>query len=71
MKKLTLKVPGMYADHHVSAVREALRSLPGIDDIEASALFKNVTISYEPDKTDPASIGKCLQEAGYPASTQE
>ena len=65
MEKLVLEVPSMYADHHVLAVRAALTSLEGIEELFASSLLKQIMISYDPAKIKPADIEKGLQAAGY------
>ena len=41
MPKATLDVPGLWADHHVTAVREALTGLEGVDEVYASAAWKD------------------------------
>jgi copper chaperone CopZ len=71
MEQLTLEVPGMYADHHVLKVRAALAPLDGIEEAYASSAWKQVMISYDPERTDPATIQGALAEAGYPVDGNE
>jgi len=65
METLTLDVPSMYADHHVLAVREALKDLSGVEDVVASSARKQVSLGYDPDKVKPEAIQAALEEAGY------
>jgi copper chaperone CopZ len=51
----TLPIPSMYADHHVTAVRKALSAVSGVQDVQASAALKEVTIKHTKDVTDKAS----------------
>lgn len=62
----TLPVPSMYADHHVVAVREALSALSGVQDIQASAAFKQVTVKHT-NKVTKKALTEALENAGYPA----
>ncbi len=66
----TLPVPSMYADHHVVAVREALSALSGVQDIQASAAFKEVTVKHT-NKVTKKALTEALEKAGYPAREQE
>ena len=65
MEKVVLEVPTLWADHHVLKVRDALASLEGVEDVYASSAWKQVLVSYDPGKTDPAAIESALAEAGY------
>ena len=66
MKTLTLRVPIMYADHHVLQVRNALNGLDGVAETAASSARRQVTVSYEEDAISPQAIESALAEAGYP-----
>lgn len=65
MEQLTVQLPGMWADHHVLAVRNALSSLAGIEQIEASAARKFVRLSYDPAVVGADKVLQALQSAGY------
>lgn len=65
MEKVVFKVPKMYADHHVLAVRGALTDLEGVVNVVASSAFKRVVAEYDPAVTSPAAIEEGLQAAGY------
>jgi len=65
----TLSVPLMYADHHVTAVRDALGALPGVQDVQASAAFKQVVITHTKELTKKA-LTEALEKSGYPVGQQ-
>jgi copper chaperone CopZ len=65
VEKAVFKVPKMYADHHVEAVRSALTQLQGVEDVYASSAFKRVAVSYDAQKVDPKAMERALAEAGY------
>ena len=65
MKKITIEIPTMYADHHVLEVRRILLELPGIDNVYASSAFGIVEVTYDPQKTNDLEIKMKLDEAGY------
>jgi copper chaperone CopZ len=65
MESLTLKLPAMFADHHVIEVRRVLSELPGVGDIYASSAFLSAEIDYEPDQITPQEIEHALKTAGY------
>ena len=66
MKKVVLDVPALWADHHVLKVRDVLVPLGGVDEVYASAAWKQVLVKYDEKKIKPADIEKALAEAGYP-----
>ena len=65
MKSLTLRVPAMFADHHVLRVRELLTDLDGVVQVRASAASKRVIIECG-DSVSPQDIEQVLSQAGYP-----
>ena len=71
MEKVVLEVPTLWADHHVLKVRDVLTNLEGVDGVYASSAWKQVLVSYDSAKTDPAAIEKALAEAGYPVGEGE
>ena len=66
MEQLALIVPGMWADHHVIAVRRLLQEAEGVEGVGASAMAATVRLEYDPAKTDPQKIVAQLEQAGYP-----
>ena len=71
MEKVVLDVPTLWADHHVLKVRDALFALEGVEDLYASAAWKQVLVTYDAAKVEPADIEKALAEAGYPVGEGE
>ncbi len=65
METLTLDVPAMYGDHHVTEVRRILLELPGVKDVYASSCFQVVEVTFDPEQTDAEVIKARLDEAGY------
>ncbi len=65
MEETVLSIPLLWADHHVLAVRDALLSVEGVRQVEASALHHSATVAYDPAKTAPEGIVAALREAGY------
>jgi copper chaperone CopZ len=65
MKKLTLHVPMMYADHHVIEVRRLLEEIPGVKEIYASSAFHQVQIEYDDQQIKEEELAAKLEEAGY------
>jgi hypothetical protein len=65
MEQLALIVPGMWADHHVIAVRGLFRDAEGIEVTGASAMDATLRLEYDPAKTDPQRIAAQLGQAGY------
>jgi copper chaperone CopZ len=70
MEKLTLSLPTMWADHHILRVRETLGSLPGVEQVVASALYKDVLVEFDPALTSPQALSSALAEAGYPVGKE-
>ena len=66
MEKVVLRIPTMWADHHILAVREALGQETGDKEVVASAMYKDVVIHYDPALTSPDVLAQALGKAGYP-----
>jgi copper chaperone CopZ len=66
MKQTVINVPGMWADHHVLRVREALLRVKGVSEVIASAARRTVLVRFD-EADDPADgILEALASAGYP-----
>jgi copper chaperone CopZ len=65
MEKVTFTIPAMWADHHVLAVREALGQVAGVEEVLASAMYKDVLVKYDPSTVTPDALSAALAEAGY------
>lgn len=65
MEKVVFGIPKLWADHHTLAVREALGQVSGVEEITASAIYKDVVIEYDPAAASPEALAGALAEAGY------
>jgi copper chaperone CopZ len=65
MEKVTFGIPTMWADHHTLAVREALSQVGGVDEVVASALYKDVLIKYDPETVTADELADAVVAAGY------
>lgn len=65
MATLTIELPAMYGDHHVTEVRRILFELPGVEDLYASSSFHQVQVTYDSKKTTKKEITETLEKAGY------
>jgi copper chaperone CopZ len=64
MNTLTLTLPAMYADHHVTKVRQILLQINGVESVIASSAFKTALISFDGKVTQDDLIN-ALTKAGY------
>jgi copper chaperone CopZ len=65
MKTITLEVPAVYGDHHVTEVRRILLALPGVIDVYVSSAFHLVEVQLDENKIDEDQIRTTLGESGY------
>jgi len=65
MEKLVLTIPTLYGDHHTTAVRRLLESLPGVSNLLVSAAYRQVSLTYDAGKTPLQAIEKALADQGY------
>jgi copper chaperone CopZ len=65
MEKVTFSIPAMWADHQVLAVRQALSQVSGVQEIVASAMYKDVLVKYDEATVTPDTMANALNEAGF------
>jgi copper chaperone CopZ len=65
MEKVVFSIPSLWADHHTLAVRAALADVEGVEEVTASALYKDVVIGYDPAAVTPDALASALAGAGY------
>jgi len=63
MQHLTMRISGMSCGGCVSAVRDALRAVPGVH--VDSVAVGSATASYDESRTTPAVLAQAIQKAGY------
>ncbi len=64
MNKLLLTIPAMYADHHVTKIRQILFQMNGVENVIASSAFKMVVVEFDGKVTQEAIVN-ALVSAGY------
>lgn len=65
METITIDLPKMYGDHHVTEVRSMLLAMPGVEDVYASSAFRVVRARIDPVKVSEADLRAKLEAAGY------
>lgn len=65
MEEVVLTIPSLWADHHILAVRDALCPLEGVETVDASALSRRATVTYDPARVTPEQMVASLDQAGY------
>lgn len=65
METITIDLPKMYGDHHVTEVRSMLLVMPGVEDVYASSAFRVVRARIDPAKVSEADLRAKLETAGY------
>jgi copper chaperone len=63
-----LNVPDMDCDHCVMTVTNAMKALPGVEDVRVNLENKKVDVRYDQSKLDEQQIRAALDEAGYPVA---
>lgn len=59
---LRLKVSGMTCGHCVSAITQAVKALPSVDDVEANLEHGEVTVFGNPDER---AVREAIIDEGY------
>ena len=70
MMNLIVDVPGMYGDHHVLRLRQALLDIQGVSEITASAARRKVAVRFDEATTSPDAIREAIVSAGYPPEVE-
>jgi len=65
MEKTTFSIPALWADHHVLAVRQALGEVSGVQEVVASALYRDVLVKFDETIVTPDALRQVLAGAGY------
>ena len=65
MEALSLELPAMYGDHHVTEVRRLLFELDGVAEVYASSGFRAAEVTFDPAKVSAEDIKSKLDQAGY------
>jgi len=65
VEEVVLTIPSLWADHHILAVRDALCPMDGVENVDASALDRRATVTYDPARVTFEQIVESLAKAGY------
>jgi copper chaperone CopZ len=65
METITIDLPKMYGDHHVTEVRSMLLAVPGVEDVYASSAFRVARVRIDSAKVSEADLRAKLEAAGY------
>src|SRR5512147_2879247 len=65
METITIDLPKMYGDHHVTEVRSMLLAMSGVEDVYASSAFRVARVRIDPVKVSEADLRAKLETAGY------
>jgi copper chaperone len=66
MKNITLTIDGMNCQHCLTAVRQALHKLPGIE--VKSVQMGRADLRYSEQSLSPDQVVAALEAVGYPAA---
>jgi copper chaperone CopZ len=65
MKEMVIKVPGMWADHHVLRLRESLLGVKGVSEVIASSARRTAAVRFDETATSDKAILDAVVAAGY------
>lgn len=65
METKVLQVRGMSCDHCVHAVRSALQSLAGVQDVQVDLQKGEVTVTFDRAKVGESDFRRAIDDAGY------
>lgn len=66
MSSKTVTVPNISCGHCVMTIQREVGEMAGVASVEARQDTKEVTVSWDPDATDWASIEDLMKEINYP-----
>jgi mercuric ion binding protein len=67
---VTLDVQNMTCAVCPITVKKALERVPGVTAAKVDFDKKTASVSFDPDKANPAALTKATADAGYPSSVQ-
>jgi len=66
MTSKTVTVPNISCGHCVMTIQREVGELDGVDSVKADQESKQVTVSWDPDVTNWATIEDLMKEINYP-----
>ena len=67
VKSVTVPVSGMSCGSCVRHIRRALDELGGVEASDVNLAAREVTVSFDPQKTGVGAIVRAIRESGYAA----
>jgi len=67
---VTLDVQNMTCAVCPITVKKALEKVPGVTEAKVDFDKKTASVSFDPEKANPAAMTKATAEAGYPSSVR-
>ncbi len=64
-EQLSIPLPSLYGDHHVTELHTLLRALPGVTRVYASSAWQWLQVEYDPAHLTPEDIQHALLARGY------
>ena len=65
MERLELNVDGMMCQHCIMAIKQALKSLSSVKNVEVSLENKKVILEYDKQKNSEKEIRNAIEDQGY------
>ena len=66
-RTVTLAIDNMYCDACPYIVEQSLVRVPGVEKVVVSFEQKTATVTYDDQKTAPATLTSATTQAGYPS----
>ncbi|MBD2307260.1 copper-translocating P-type ATPase [Chroococcidiopsis sp. FACHB-1243] len=71
MDNVTLKLRGMSCASCANNIEDAIRSVPGVNACSVNFGTEQATVTYDPNKTDVATLQNAVDTAGYSAQPMQ
>jgi copper ion binding protein len=68
MKTAEIPIQGMTCNHCVHAVTSALKSLPGVEEVELTLQDAKARVSYDESRVNEQQMRDAIVEEGYSAA---
>jgi len=69
MTQVTLSVPDISCAHCKNSIEGALAPLDGVEEATVSIPDRNVSVTFDPDRTDLDTIVEAIDGQGYTVAT--
>lgn len=69
-KTVTLSIPSMTCPVCPITVKKALKTVPGVSQVDVNFDKKDAVVSFDDSKTSVAALTKATADAGYPSKPE-